>query len=250
MASPPLLIKIIGGYIMQGFLGEFLGTMVLIVFGVGCGAGNSLKKTYAHGSNWTFVSLAWGLAVTFGVYVAATFGSDGHLNPAVTLGFAAFGFFPWSQVGGYLLGQFLGAFVGALIVMVQYYPHFKAAKTPEDGNNVGIFATGPAIPNPLFNFLSETIATFFFVFTLLNLGDFTKGLKPLIVGLLIVVVGQTLGGTTGFAINPARDFSPRLAYAVMPVPNKSDANWGYAWVPICGPIAGGLLAGFLQFLLV
>lgn len=233
----------------SGFLGEFLGTMVLIVFGVGCGAGNSLIKTYAHKSSWLFVCLAWGLTVTFGVYVAGQFGSDGHLNPAVTIGFAMFGFFPWKDVLPYLCGQFLGAFVGAVIVMIQYYPHFKAAKTPEDGNSVGIFATGPAIPNPLFNFLSETIATFFFIFSLLNLGNFTTGLKPLIVGLLICVVGQTLGGTTGFAINPARDFAPRLAYAIMPVPNKSSANWGYAWVPICGPLVGGILAGALQFLL-
>lgn len=235
---------------MSGFLGEFLGTMVLIVFGVGAGAGNSLKSSYARQSNWTFVALAWGLAVTFGVYVAAAFGAQGHLNPAVTIGFAAFGFFPWKEVPAYLLGQFAGAFVGAVIVMIQYYPHFKAAKTAADGNSVGIFATGPAIPNPLFNFLSETIATFFFIFSLLNLGNFTTGLKPLIVGLLIVVVGQTLGGTTGFAINPARDFAPRLAYAILPVPNKGGANWGYAWVPVFGPLLGGLLAGWLQALLV
>lgn len=230
---------------MSGFLGEFLGTMVLIVFGVGCGAGINLNKSYSKGQNWLFVSLAWGMAVTFGVYVAGQFGSDGHLNPAVTLGFAAFGFFPWSHVLGYLLGQFLGAFVGAAIVIIQYYPHFKATKNTE-GNSVGIFSTGPAIKNNLFNFLSELIATFFFVFTLMNLGDFTKGLKPLIVGLLIMIVGQSLGGTTGFALNPARDFSPRLAYAILPVPNKGGANWAYAWVPVLGPICGGLLAGLLQ----
>lgn len=233
---------------MSGFLGEFLGTMVLIVFGVGCGAGINLNKSYSKGQNWLFVSLAWGMAVTFGVYVAGQFGSDGHLNPAVTLGFAAFGFFPWSHVLGYLLGQFLGAFVGAAIVIIQYYPHFKATKNTE-GNSVGIFSTGPAIKNNLFNFLSELIATFFFVFTLMNLGDFTKGLKPLIVGLLIMIVGQSLGGTTGFALNPARDFSPRLAYAILPVPNKGEANWAYAWVPVLGPICGGLLAGLLQICL-
>ncbi|MFC6181710.1 MIP/aquaporin family protein [Lactiplantibacillus daowaiensis] len=234
---------------MHGFLGEFLGTMVLIVFGVGSGAGVNLKKTYAHAQNWTFISLAWGLAVTFGVYVAGQFGSQGHLNPAVTIGFALFGFFPWAQVMPYLLGQFLGAFVGAVVVMIQYYPHFKAAKSPADGNSVGIFATGPAIPNPLFNFLSETIATFFFIFPLLNLGNFTQGLKPLIVGLLIVVVGLTLGGTTGFAINPARDWAPRFAYTILPVPNKSSANWSYAWVPMCGPLLGGILAAGLQALI-
>ncbi|VDG22478.1 MIP/aquaporin family protein [Lactiplantibacillus mudanjiangensis] len=231
---------------MQGFLGEFLGTLVLIVFGVGSGAAVNLKQTYTKGQNWTFIALAWGLAVTFGVYVAGQFGSQGHLNPAVTIGFALFGFFPWAQVLPYLVGQFLGAFVGAVVIMIQYYPHFKAAKSPADGNSVGIFATGPAIPNPLFNFLSEVIATFFFIFPLLNLGNFTQGLKPLIVGLLIVVVGLTLGGTTGFAINPARDWAPRLAYTILPVPNKSDANWAYAWVPMCGPLVGGILAAGLQ----
>ncbi|MHC3378013.1 MIP/aquaporin family protein [Ligilactobacillus equi] len=233
---------------MNGFLGEFLGTFILIVFGTGCGAAVNLKKSYAKGANWMYISLAWGMAVTFGVYVAGQFGSDGHLNPAVTLGFAAFGFFPWSQVLPYLLGQFLGAFLGAAIVIIHYYPHFKESSS-EDGNSVGIFATGPAINNGLFNFLSETIATFVFIFTLLNLGNFTQGLKPLIVGLLIMVIGQALGSTTGFALNPARDFSPRLAYSILPVPNKGGANWAYAWVPICGPIVGGLLAACLQAVL-
>lgn len=234
---------------MSGFTGEFLGTMVLIILGVGCCAGVTLKGNYAKGSDWTFVCLAWGMAVTFGVYVAGNFGSQGHLNPAVTLGFAAFGFFPIKSVLPYLLGQFLGAFVGAAIVIIHYAPHFQAAKSSAEGNSVGIFATGPAIRNPLFNFLSEMIATFTFIFCLLNLGDFTKGLKPLIVGLLIMVIGQALGGTTGFALNPARDFAPRLAYAILPVPNKGDANWEYAWVPVLGPIAGGLAAAFLQMFL-
>lgn len=234
---------------MSGFTGEFLGTMVLIILGVGCCAGVNLKGNYAKGSDWTFVCLAWGMAVTFGVYVAGNFGSQGHLNPAVTLGFAAFGFFPIKSVLPYLLGQFLGAFVGAAIVIIHYAPHFQAAKSSAEGNSVGIFATGPAIRNPLFNFLSEMIATFTFIFCLLNLGDFTKGLNPLIVGLLIMVIGQALGGTTGFALNPARDFAPRLAYAILPVPNKGDANWEYAWVPVLGPIAGGLAAAFLQMFL-
>lgn len=235
---------------MSGFIGEFFGTMILIVFGTGCGAAINLKKSYAKGSNWLYVSLAWGMAVTFGVYAAANLGSQGHLNPAVTIGFACFGFFPWHEVLPYLLGQFLGAFVGAVLVVIQFYPHFKETKTAEEGNNVGIFATGPAIKNNLFNFLSETIATFFFVFTLLNLGDFDKGLKPIAVGLLIMVVGQALGGTTGFALNPARDWSPRFAYTVLPIPNKSDANWSYAWVPMFGPLVGGILAGALQYLLI
>lgn len=234
---------------MSGFWGEFFGTAVLIVLGVGCGAGVNLKGNYAHGQNWTFISLAWGMAVTFGVFVAGQFGSLGHLNPAVTIGFAAFGFFPWHEVVPYLLGQFLGAFVGAAIVIIQYYPHFQATKTVNEGNTVGIFSTMPAIKNSLFNFLSEVIATFVFIFTLLNLGNFTQGLKPVIVGLLIMVVGQALGGTTGFALNPARDWGPRLAYTILPVPNRSSAHWEYAWVPMFGPLCGGLLASGLQFLL-
>lgn len=233
---------------VSGFIGEFFGTMILMVLGAGTGASFNLKKTYATGSNWTFVSIAWGLAVTMGVYVAGALGSDGHLNPAVTIGFAAFGFFPWDQVLPYLLGQFLGAFVGAALVVVQFYPHFKATSA-KNGNSVGIFATRPAIASPVFNFLSETIATWAFVFILLNLGDFTQGLKPFIVGTLITVVGMGLGTTTGFALNPARDWGPRLAYTILPIPNRGSAEWSYAWVPMCGPIVGGVLAAALQVLI-
>ena len=134
----------------------------------------------------------------------------------------------------------------AIIIIVQYYPHFKESKNVEQGNTVGIFATRPAIKSPLFNFLSEVIATFFFIFSMINLGNFTQGLKPLIIGLLVTVVGMALGSTTGFAINPARDFAPRLAYAILPVPNKGTAEWSYAWIPICGPIVGGILATALS----
>jgi glycerol uptake facilitator protein len=234
---------------MNGFIGELIGTAILIAFGAGTGANVNLKKTLGRGSGWLFITVAWGFAVAFGVYAAGQFGADGHLNPAVTLGFAAFGYFPWVKVPAYLAGQFIGAFIGAALVILHYYPHFKAAKGADDGNSVGIFATGPAIANPLFNFLSEVIATFIFIFVLLNLGDFTTGLKPLIVGFLITMVGQSFGGTTGFALNPARDLAPRLAYAVLPVPNRGDANWGYAWVPVVGPIVGGVLAAGLQFLI-
>ncbi len=231
---------------MNGFIGEFFGTLILILLGTGTGAGINLKKSYATGSNWTFVSIAWGMAVTMGVYVAGMLGSDGHLNPAVTIGFAVFGFFPWSDVLPYIAGQFLGAFVGAAIAIVQFYPHFKATPDEAAGNSVGIFATRPAIKNPLFNFISEVVATWAFIFILLNMGDFTQGLKPFMVGMLIMTIGMGLGTTTGFAINPARDWSPRLAYTILPVPNKSSAEWNYAWVPMFGPLLGGLLAAGLQ----
>lgn len=225
---------------MHGFIGEFFGTMILILLGCGACASNSLKKSYGQGSGWLFICFSWGMAVTMGVYVAGVLGSAGHLNPAVTLPFALTGRFPWSQVPAYLAGQFLGAFCGAALVILHFYPHFKASKGA--GNNVGVFATRPAIANPLFNFLSEVIATFAFVFILINLGNFTTGLKPLIVGLLIMVVGTCLGTTTGFALNPARDWAPRLAYTILPVPHKTSAEWGYAWVPLCGPLVGGLVA--------
>lgn len=235
---------------MNGFTGEFFGTMILILLGAGTGASINLKNAYAKGSDWLFVCLSWGMAVTMGVYVAGLLGSDGHLNPAVTIGFAIAGMFKWSLVVPYLLGQFLGAFVGAALVILHFYPHFKESKSEEEGNTVGIFATAPAINSPFFNFISEVIATFAFVFILVNLGDFTQGLKPLVVGFLIMVIGTALGSTTGFALNPARDWGPRFAYTVLPVPNRGATNWAYSWVPMCGPIVGGILACLLENALV
>ena len=234
---------------MTHFIAEFLGTLILILLGDGVVANVVLKKSKGENAGWMVITTGWAFAVAVPVYIfAATSGA--HFNPAVTVGLAVAGLFPWGEVPIYLSAQFLGAFVGAVLVIIQYGAQFKNAKNTSDGNVVGIFATGPAIDNGLYNFLSETIATFVFIFTLLNLGDFTKGLKPLIVGLLIMVVGQALGGTTGFALNPARDWAPRFAYTVLPVPNKSNANWGYAWVPMLGPIVGGILAAGLQYLLV
>jgi glycerol uptake facilitator protein len=233
---------------MHVFIGEFFGTCVLIVLGQSVAAGANLKKTFgkATGTNWFYISFAWGIAVTMGVYVAGSLGSLGHLNPAITIAYALFGLFPWHNVVPYILGQMLGAFVGAVIVMIQFYPQFKNAKTVEDGNSVAIFATMPAIKNNVFNFLSEFIAALFFVLILLNLGNFTVGLKPFIVGMVIFIIGAGLGTTTGFAINPARDLAPRFAYTIMPVPNKDVAHWEYAWVPLFGPILGAITAAAVQ----
>ncbi|MDO4455328.1 MAG: MIP/aquaporin family protein, partial [Ligilactobacillus agilis] len=171
----------------------------------------------------------------------------GHLNPAVTLAFAAVGTFPWNQVVPYLIGQFAGAFCGALLVMIQFWPHFKATDDPKT-NNVGIFATVPGIRSNLFNFLSEVIATFFFMLVLNNLGDFTTGLKPVVVGFVIFVIGSGLGTTTGFALNPARDWAPRIAYTVVKLPHKTSPMWDYAWVPMFGPLVGAGLAMMVQVL--
>ncbi|WP_295746944.1 MIP/aquaporin family protein [uncultured Limosilactobacillus sp.] len=231
---------------MHGFIGELVGTFILIVIGCGVGAGLNLKKTFSSGQkDWFYIAFAWGVAVTMGVYVAGSLGSQGHLNPAVTIAFAVAGTFPTAQVGPYLAGQFLGAFLGSVVVIIQFWPHFKATTRPEE-NNVSIFATMPGINYGLFNFISELIATFVFILVLVNLGDFTTGLKPVVVGLVIFAIGAGLGTTTGFALNPARDWGPRLAYTLIPVPNKSGAGWWYSWVPMVGPICGGLLAVGLQ----
>ncbi|MBP2621310.1 MIP/aquaporin family protein [Streptococcus panodentis] len=230
---------------MEKYMGEFLGTLVLIVFGTGVGASVNLNKALAKGfaPSWFTVVFAWGLAVTLGIYTAGFYDTGGHLNPAVTLAFAVGGMFPWNQVAGYILAQFLGAFCGAAIISLVFYPHFKETKT-EEGNSVGIFATGPAIKNPVYNLLSEIAATFFFIFVLLMMthGEITPGLTPLLVGFLIMAVGLSLGSTTGFALNPARDLGPRLAYALLPIPNKGSVNWDYAWIPILGPIIGAIIA--------
>lgn len=234
---------------MEEYLGEFMGTMVLVVLGIGLSASVNLKNAYAKGADWLYICFGWGLAVMFGVYVSGAFGAEGHLNPAVTLAFAAFNLFAKTKVMGYLIAQFLGAFLGAIVIAIHYYPHFKMTKTEEEGNIVGIFSTGPKVPwKKSWNFISEMIATFFFVYVLLNLGDFTQGLKPLIVGMVITSVGLALGSTTGYALNPARDFGPRLAYKLLPIPNKGNAHMEYAWVPILGPIVGAFLACLIHAL--
>lgn len=223
------------------YFGEFLGTFLLIMFGTGVGASANLEKAYAKGTGWVMIAFAWGFAVMLGVYTSGYFGSPGHLNPAVTIAFAAGNLVPWSIVPGYVLAQVAGAFLGTAVVSLHFYPHFKVTDQAH-GNSVAVYATAPAIKNTPFNFISEVVATFAFVLSLLTLGNFTQGLKPLIVGLLIAAIGFSFGSTTGYAINPARDLGPRLAYGILPIPNKGKANWGYAWIPIVGPILGALIA--------
>ncbi|ATO43130.1 aquaporin [Loigolactobacillus coryniformis subsp. torquens DSM 20004 = KCTC 3535] len=230
---------------MDAYLGEFVGTMILVILGAGAGASINLNKAYAKGQGWLYVAFAWGMAVAFGVYVAASFGAPGHLNPAFTIAAAISGMIKWSQVVGFIIAQMLGAFVGAAIVVIHFYPHFKASKSEAEGNTVGIFATKPAINSPVFNFLSEVIATFTFTYITFNLGNFTEGLKPFIVGFVIFAIGASLGSTTGYALNPARDWGPRFAYTVLPIPHKTAAHWEYAWVPMCGPIVGAAIAALL-----
>ncbi|WP_181347318.1 MIP/aquaporin family protein [Thalassobacillus sp. CUG 92003] len=224
---------------MTEFVGEIIGTMILVILGGGVVAGNVLSKTKSAGTGWLLISIAWGLGVAMGVYAVGNI-SGGHINPAVTLGFAAIGDFPWDKVPIYILGQMIGAFSGAVIVFFHYLPHWKETEDP--GLKLAVFSTDPAIHSPIANLVSEIIGTFVLVMGLLFIGanEFTEGLNPLIVGLLIVAIGASLGGTTGYAINPARDLGPRLAHLILPIPGKGGSNWGYAWVPVVGPIIGGV----------
>lgn len=224
---------------MSEFLAEVIGTMILIIFGGGVVAGVVLKDSKAEGGGWIVVTIAWGLAVTMGVYAVGNF-SGAHLNPAVTLGFAAIGEFPWTKVPVYISAQIIGAIIGASLVFLNYLPHWR--RTEDQGAKLAVFATAPAIRSPFSNLVSEIIGTAVLVMGLLFIGanQFTEGLNPLIVGALIIAIGMSLGGTTGYAINPARDLGPRIAHAFLPIPGKGSSDWSYAWVPIAGPVFGGI----------
>ncbi|WP_125713951.1 MIP/aquaporin family protein [Companilactobacillus kedongensis] len=234
--------------LMLQLLGEFIGTLVLILLGDGVVAAVSLKKSKAYGAGWVAIALGWGLAVTLGVYVSG-FLSPAHLNPAVTLGMAIAGVFPWAYVIPYIIAQILGGIAGAVLVWINYYPHWQETDDPDA--ILGVFATGPAIRNYPMNFISEFIGTFVLVFALLAFtrGKFTDGLNPMVVGVLITSIGFSLGGTTGYAINPARDLGPRIAHQILPIANKGKSDWSYSWVPVFGPMAGGAL-GALIYLLI
>ena len=223
---------------MNPYVAEFIGTMILITFGGGIVAGSVLKNSNAENTGWLTICIAWGLGVTFAIYAVGDI-SGAHINPAVTLGFAIVGDFPWSDVAGYIIAQILGAMAGATIVWIFYKAHWK--KTEDQGAKRGVFCTAPAersFPN---NLVNELIATFFLMFGLSFIGanNFTDGLNPIVVGALITAIGFSLGGTTGFAINPARDFGPRIMQAILPIEGKGTSDWAYSWIPIIGPIIGG-----------
>jgi glycerol uptake facilitator protein len=226
----------------EAFVAEMIGTMILILLGDGVVAGVLLNKSKAFAGGWIVITLAWGLAVMMGVTVSGPY-SGAHLNPAVTLGLAIVGKTPWDQVPMYLIAQFLGAFIGATLVFLHYYPHW--AETEDPGLKLAVFSTGPAIRSPLWNLVSEIIGTFVLVFVILTFGANTASLGPLAVALLIVVIGLSLGGTTGYAINPARDLGPRIMHAVLPIPGKGSSDWEYAWIPVAGPLIGGAVAAFI-----
>jgi glycerol uptake facilitator protein len=243
---------------MQAYIGEFIGTMILIILGDGVVAGVLLRNSKAENSGWIVITFGWGLAVAVAVYCVFQF-STAHINPAVTIALAVTGQFDWAQVPGYIIAQFLGAFVGAVIVWLAYLPHWE--ETEDEGLKLGVFCTAPAIYNTPANIITEVIGTFMLVFGIFgivaNAGTvgggaaavIGTGLNPLLVGLLVVGIGLSLGGPTGYAINPARDLGPRIAHAVLPIAGKGGNDWGYAWIPVVGPIIGGILGGVLFTLL-
>ncbi len=239
---------------MDSFLAEFIGTTILMLLGVGVNANTSLKNTIgSENSNWVLVSMAWGLSVFVAVFITGQF-SGAHLNPAVTIGLATIGKFSWSLVPTYIFIQLLGAIFGSWLAYLVYIDHYRA--TENEDTVRGSFCTGPAIKNYKNNFFSEAVATFILVFGIFYIVEpnleiqgevvnFGLGaLAALPVGILVWVIGMTLGGTTGFAINPARDFGPRLVYSLLPRKNKN-ADWSYSWIPIFGPFSGAIIAGLL-----
>lgn len=226
---------------MNIFLAEVFGTGLLILLGDGVVAGVLLAKSKAQNAGWIVITAAWAFAVFVGVVVAGPI-SGAHLNPAVTVGLAVSGGIEWGDVPVYLAGEFVGAFIGAILVTIHYWDHFKA--TEDQGLKLAVYSTAPNIRNIPLNVVSEIIGTFVLVFVVLAFGNNSglAGLGPLAVAILVFSIGMSLGGTTGYAINPARDLGPRIIHAILPVPGKGGSDWEYSWVPVVGPIIGGVLA--------
>ena len=225
---------------------EFIGTAILILLGDGVVASSILKDSKGYNGGWVVITMAWGFAVMCGVFIAGPY-SGAHLNPAVSIGLAAAGVFPWAFVPGYIIAQLLGGFVGAVLVYLFYKDHYDA--TDDADSKLGTFFTMPAIMDKPRNFFCEIVGTFLLVFVILALA--IKGNAPEIgmgslgafpVTFLMMAIGMSLGGATGYAINPARDFPPRLAHFLLPIKGKRDSGWGYSWVPVVGPIAGACIA--------
>jgi glycerol uptake facilitator protein len=224
------------------FPSEVIGTAILIVLGDGVVAGVLLAKSKAQNSGWIVIAFGWAMGVAMAVYAVARF-SGAHLNPAVTLGLASIGVTKWADVPIYIAGEFVGAILGAVIVFAAYSHHFGATEDP--GLKLAVFCTAPAIRNYPLNFLTEVIGTFLLLFGVLfitgNKAPTAVGLTPLLIGLLVFAIGLSLGGPTGYAINPARDLGPRIAHFLLPIPGKGTSDWSYAWVPVLAPIVGGVL---------
>src|ERR1043166_5750803 len=243
---------------MKIYLAEVIGTMIMIILGDGVVANCLLNRSKGQNSGWMVITTAWGLAVIIAIFCVGRI-SGAHLNPAVTVGLASVGSFPWTQVPGYILAQILGAFIGATVVWLLYLPHFE--ETQEKDLKLAVFCTAPAIRRLVPNFISEVIGTAMLLFGILAIGAnaqkltsptgidlsvvFSQAVQPILVGFLVWGIGLSLGGPTGYAINPARDLGQRLAHAVLPIVGKGDCDWRYAWIPVIGPLVGATLAGLV-----
>ena len=237
---------------MSPLLAELVGTAILIVLGDGVVANVVLHRTKGHNSGWIVITAGWAFAVTIAVYCVNRI-SGAHLNPAVTIALASTGAMPWSKVPMYIVAQIIGGFLGAVIVWLAYLPHFSA--TPDPESKLAVFSTSPAIRQTGPNLLAEIIGGFALVFALLAVfspnnfqpgSDLVRGFGPVLVGVIVWAIGLSLGGPTGYAINPARDLGPRIAHAVLPIAGKGTSDWGYAWIPIAGPVIGGVLAALFS----
>jgi glycerol uptake facilitator protein len=226
------------------FGAEVIGTAILILLGDGVVAAVLLAHSKAQNSGWIVITFGWGMAVAMAVFAVGQF-SGAHLNPAVTFGFALEGIIKWSKVPEYLGGEFVGAFIGATLVFLAYSNHWRETEDP--GLKLAVFCTAPAIRNTVANIITEIIGTFVLVFGVLaivaNKATVASGLVPLLVGLLVLAIGLSLGGPTGYAINPARDLGPRIMHAILPIPGKGPSDWSYAWIPVVAPLIGGGLGG-------
>ena len=236
------------------YIFEFIGTAMLILLGNGIVANVVLKGTKGADAGWTGIALAWGISVFVGVFISADV-SGAHLNPAVTIGLATAGKFGWEMVPGYMLAQVLGAMMGNLLVWLTYKKQYDA--TEDKGAILATFSTGPAIRSPFWNFITEMIGAFALVFGVFYIAGGTVADEPIKLGaldalpvaLLVMGIGFGLGGPTGYAINPARDLGPRIMHAILPLKGKGTSDWGYAWVPVLGPLAGGVLAALIYILI-
>ncbi|ELU5586854.1 aquaporin family protein [Clostridium perfringens] len=224
---------------MASLLAELIGTMLLIILGDGVVANVVLKKTKGNSSGWIVITTGWALAVAIPAAIFTSV-SGALFNPALTIALAIVGQFTWSQVIPYIIAQLLGAFLGAVVVYITYYNHFE--ETEDQNSKLGVFCTIPEIEDHKINFLTEFIGTFVLTFAVLGIGaqNIDYGVKVIIVGCLIWAIGLSLGGPTGYAINPARDFGPRLAHFLLPIPRKGSSEWEYAWIPIVAPIIGAI----------
>lgn len=243
-------------------LAEAIGTMILVLLGDGVVANVVLERTKGQNSGWIVITAGWAIAVAVAVYAVGRI-SGAHLNPAVTIALASIGSFSWADVPGFIGAQMVGAIAGAVLVWLMYLPHWRVTADP--GAKLAVFCTGPAIRNTTTNVIGEAIGTAVLLFGILAIaanaqtlskpGDvdlsfvFSRGLQPLLVGVLVFGIGLSLGGPTGYAINPARDLGPRIAHAILPIPGKGPSDWGYAWIPVIGPILGGVAGAGLYYLI-